>query len=244
MVDSLRPFGHGYGLGAAPLLSDNQTSAATPRRQIQAVIFDMDGVITDSEPLYAEALNVVLLHTGHVLTEKDHAAIMGSSIDETLRYVIQRFQLNGGVDKWTAAYSSAVEGVLSAKAEPTTGIYELLDALRDRGLRIGLASSSRQRWVKAVLTKLGLEGRFTAVAACEMVPEAKPAPDLYLLAARTLGVPPAACIALEDSPRGIRAGKAAGMLTIALRTGPTAGMDISAADHIIDTLGDFPLAWL
>ena len=209
-----------------------------------AVIFDMDGVLTDSEPLYAEALNEVLRGSGYVLTKKDHEAIMGSSIEDTWDWVYSRFGLKGERGVWLAAYDDAVIRLLSARVEPLPGIYSLLDGIESRGIKIGLASSSRHLWVKAVLRKLALEGRFGAVAACEMVAEAKPAPDLYLLVANQLGVRPSACIALEDSPRGVIAGKAAGMLTIALRTAPTAGLDISAADYVIDRLEDFPLSWL
>lgn len=212
--------------------------------KFQAVIFDMDGVLTDSEPLYAEAMNVVLKSTGSVLTDEDHEAIMGSSIAETWEWAHKRFSLSGKPPDWLQAYDKAVVELLSTRAEPNPGIHSLLDEIEERGVKIGLASSSQHNWVLAVLKRLGIEGRFRAVAACEMVKEAKPAPDLYLLAASKLRVDPGACIALEDSPRGIRAGKAAGMRTIALRTGPTARMDISHADHIIDRLEDFPLAWL
>lgn len=215
-----------------------------PRGKLQAVIFDMDGVLTDSEPLYAEALNKVLHATGKVLTDKDHEAIMGSSIDYTWEWVIRRFGLPGGPQDWLSEYDRAVVRLLSTRVEPTPGIYSLLDALEAKGMKIGLASSSQHNWVRAVLARLGIAERFSSIAACEMVTQAKPAPDLYLLAARGLGVEPSRCIAIEDSPRGIKAGKAAGMLTIALRTAPTEGLDISEADLAIDSLGDFPLAWL
>ncbi len=217
---------------------------STQRKKFQAVIFDMDGVITDSEPLYAEALNEVLRSGGHVMTDQDHESIMGSGIDFTLDWMISHFGLKGTVASWRPRYDREVVRVLSQKAEPTPGIYDLLDALNARHMKIGLASSSQGNWVQAVLKKLGVADRFEAIAACEMVAQAKPAPDLYLLAAQKLGVAPAACVAIEDTPRGIAAGKAAGMRMIALRTGPTAGLDISAADHIIDSLPAFPLHWL
>ena len=77
-----------------------------------------------------------------------------------------------------------------------------------------------------------------------MVEAAKPAPDLYLLAAGKLGVAPERCLAIEDTPRGIASAKAAGMDAVAVRTESTAGMDISAADYAIDRLSDFDFAWL
>lgn len=219
-------------------------NVSTGPKKFQAVIFDMDGVITDSEPLYAEALNEVLRGQGHAMSHQDHAAIMGSSIEYTLDWVISHFRLPGTLDTWRPLYDQEVIRLLSEKAEPTPGIYDLLDALKARRMKIGLASSSQGNWVQAVLKKLGVADRFQAIAACEMVAQAKPAPDLYLLAARKLGVSPASCVAIEDTPRGIAAGKAAGMRMVALRTGPTAGLDISSADYIIDSLPGFPLHWL
>ena len=210
----------------------------------QAVIFDMDGVLTDSEPLYAEAVNVALAQTGFALTEEDHRAIMGSSIDYTWEWVMARFSLDRDIGYWKERYDSAVLRLLGEKAEPMPGIYQLLDSLEAQGMKLGLATSSQLNWVKAVLARLGIAGRFGSVAACEMVEHAKPAPDLYLAAARGLGVPPEPCLAIEDTPRGIQSAKSAGMLAIALQTDAMAHMNLSAADHIIGSLDEFDFSWL
>lgn len=210
----------------------------------QAVIFDMDGVITDSEPLYNEAVNVVLAPEGLTLSEDDHRAIMGSSIRYTWRYVIDRFGLAGEVEDWTPAYDAAVAEVLGANATAAEGLNWLLGGIKERGLRIGLATSSRTNWTEAILKRLGVTEDFEAIATTDMVDAAKPAPDLYLLAAGKLGVSPERCLALEDTPRGIASAKAAGMTAVAVRTESTAGMDISGADYAIDRLTDFDFAWL
>lgn len=204
----------------------------------------MDGVITDSEPLYNEAVNVVLAPEGLTLSDDDHRAIMGSSIRYTWRYVIDRFGLAGEVEDWTPAYDVAVAEVLSANAVAAEGLEWLLGGIKKRGLRIGLATSSRTNWTEAILKRLGVTEDFEAIATTDMVDAAKPAPDLYLLAAGKLGVSPERCLALEDTPRGIASAKAAGMTAVAVRTESTAGMDISAADYAIDRLTDFDFAWL
>ena len=210
----------------------------------QAVIFDMDGVITDSEPLYAEAINEVLASHGHVLTPDDHRAVMGSSIDDTWAYVARRFDIDGPLDPWKAAYDEAVVRLLGSKTEPALGLFELLDALHRLGVKVGLATSSKAVWVEAVLDRLGANGRFQATATCEEVAGAKPDPDLYLLAARKLSVAPERCLAIEDTPRGIRSAKAAGITTVAVRTESTAGLAISEADFIIESLAGFDFSWL
>ncbi len=210
----------------------------------QAVIFDMDGVVTDSEPLYAAAVNAALAEEGISISREDHLAIMGSSIDYTWEWVIAKFNLDHGLDYWKARYDKAVLRLLSEGAEPMPGIYRLLDRLEEAGVKIGLATSSQRHWVEAGLGGPGLAGGFGSVASCEMARNAKPAPDLYLLAADGLGVPPEACLAIEDTPRGIQAAKAAGMVTIALRNEAMPPMDLSAADHVSDSLEQFDFAWL
>ncbi len=210
----------------------------------QAVILDMDGVLTDSEPLYAEAVNVALHETGFTMSSTDHQAIMGSSIDYTWEWVVDRFGLDRDLAYWKARYEKAVLRLLTERAPPMPGIYRLLDRLEERGLKLGLASSSQANWVEAVLSRLGITDRFGSVAACDMVQHAKPAPDLYLLAARKLDVAPAACVAIEDSPRGVQAAKSAGMVAVALRSATMPHMDLSAADHVSDSLDDFDFSWL
>ena len=210
----------------------------------RAVIFDMDGVITDSEPCYAEAINIVLAPRGLFMGEEDHRQTMGSSIDDTWAYVMDRFDLDGPAADWKAAYDEAVVDVLSRSVTPAPGLLAVLDGLRERGVKVGLATSSRARWVDTVLERLAVRGYFEAIAACDDVPEAKPHPGLYLLAARRLGVPPEASLAIEDTPRGIQSAMSAGMVTIAVRTESTAHLDISAADVIIDSLEAFDFGWL
>lgn len=210
----------------------------------QAVIFDMDGVITDSEPLYSEAVNLVLAKAGALLTDEDHRAIMGSSIDFTWQYVIDRFGLEGTLEDWKPSYDDTVVELLSSNVIASDGLGWLLNALKNLGIRIGLATSSQKNWVEAVLSRLSVTDAFDAIATTEMVEQAKPAPDVYLLAATKLGIGPERCIAIEDTPRGIASAKSAGMFVIAVRTASTAQMDVSAADRVIDSLGHFEMDWL
>ena len=112
----------------------------------------------------------------------------------------------------------------------------LLTALRQRGVRTAVASSSRRAWIQKVLARLGLEDQFDAAAAGDEVPRAKPAPDVYLLAARRLGTAPETCVALEDSQNGVRSAKAAGMVCIAVPSPLTRQLDFSEADLVVGSL--------
>ena len=209
-----------------------------------AVIFDMDGVIADSEPLYGEAINIVLRREGVMVTDEDHRAFMGRSIRFIWRYVIDRFNLAGDVEDWITVYDDVVAELLATNAVAAEGLDWLLEGLKQRGALIGLATGSRTRWAEIILNRLGIADTFQAVATSDMVVAAKPAPDLYLLSAGKLGISPECCLALEDTTYGIASAKAAGMTAIAVRTESTAGMDISAADYAIDRLTDFDFAWL
>ncbi len=210
----------------------------------QAVVFDMDGVISDSEPFYTEAINVVLEPYGVRMTDAEHEAIIGSSIDDTWRFVIAHFKLKGTLADWKAPYDRAVVDVLSRKVKPSPGLYMLLERLAQRQIKLAVATSSQLNWARTILGKLEVERYFPIVVTTEMVLNAKPAPDLYLLATKRLGVAPTASLAIEDSPRGLGSAKAAGLTAIAVRTPSTAGMDISIADHVINSLEEFDLQWL
>ena len=158
--------------------------------------------------------------------------------------MIDRFGLEGTLEDWKPSYDHAVVELLSSNVIASDGLGWLLNALKSLGIRIGLATSSQRNWVEAVLSRLAVTDAFDAIATTEMVEQAKPAPDVYLLAATKLGIGPERCIAIEDTPRGIASAKSAGMFVIAVRTGSTAQMDVSAADQVIDNLGHFEMDWL
>jgi HAD superfamily hydrolase (TIGR01509 family) len=119
-------------------------------------------------------------------------------------------------------------------------VLELLDAADAAGVATAVASSSRLDWVAGHLDRLGLRHRFAAVVTRDDVGDeaarTKPAPDLFLVAAERLGVPPAACVVLEDSPNGVAAGRAAGMVVVAVPCPMTQALDLSGADLVATSL--------
>ena len=219
-------------------------SAAMPNQPIEAVIFDMDGVLADSEPLYHLSLNQVLQAHGHSLTDEDNRIILGTTVEFTWQTLKDRFRLDGDLQDWIGVYDEVLLKNLRENIEPSPGLYSLLDTLDDRGLPFGLASSSQGNWVDVILTILKVKGRFKVVMSGDMVTDGKPHPEIYLTAASKLGVDPSRCLVFEDSPHGIQAGKAAGMTVVAVLTEMTRGLDISHADHHIESLADFDLAML
>ncbi|MEE9324200.1 MAG: HAD family phosphatase [Dehalococcoidia bacterium] len=205
----------------------------------KAVIFDMDGVLADSEPLYLEAINRVLALQEVHLAQEENEAIIGTTVEGTWQWLMAHFNLPHTRDFWIAQYDSAVLQILKEKVTPSLGLYHLLEELKRRALRLAVASSSRGEWIDAVLSTLKIKGEFQAIVSAEMVERGKPHPDIFLMAAKKLNTPPHQCIVMEDSPRGIEAAKRAGMTAIALLTLYTRHLDLSRADRVIESLADF-----
>jgi phosphatidylinositol alpha-mannosyltransferase len=201
-----------------------------------ALIFDMDGVLLDSEPLHLQALNQVLAPLGFHATAAENEDFFGLTSEECWRVIMKRYCLPGERDNYLAQYDKAVLRVLQQPVKATPGAAELIARIRRRGWRVGLASASKESWVNATLSALGLQDAFDVVVSSDDVALGKPAPDLFLLAAQRLHVPPRTCIVIEDSPNGLLAAKRAGMLAVALRTTSTMHLPLDDADVVIESL--------
>jgi HAD superfamily hydrolase (TIGR01509 family) len=212
----------------------------------QAVIFDMDGVLVDSEPLFLNAINRLLAqeNVSMVSEEENERHLIGTTIEETWRRLIATRQLPQSVDTYIRMYDVVVRQVLKEQLTPQPGVSRLIRECRQRRLPKAVASSSLRSWVDLKLEALGLQGAFEAVLGGDEITHGKPAPDIYLLAAQRLGLPPSECIAIEDSPVGIAAAVAAGAYTVAVRTYSTRNLGLSQAHAILDSLEFFDLTLL
>ena len=210
----------------------------------RAVIFDLDGVLWDGEPLYHEAFNLVLGPNGHRVSDDDYNQIMGHSVDYCWDWLRRRLHLTGSTDDYLKAYNEAVLLLHERPVEPLPGTLPFIAELRRRGIPIAIASASLRPWVDATLRGLGLEDAFGVTVSASEVENAKPAPDLYLTAARRLGIPPDRCLAVEDSSAGTAAAKAAGMFAVQLRAASTALPPLPEADLVLDNLSEFDLSLL
>jgi len=209
---------------------------------LRALVFDLDGVIWDGEPLYHEAFNVVLAPYGHYVSDTDYSEIIGLSVEAAWDWVRRRFSMTESPAVFYRAYNMAVLELMKQPAEPLPGVRELLAELRRREIPVGLASASLRQWVDATLAGLGLQNTFDTTVSASEVHRSKPAPDLYLAAAKELGVPPERCLAVEDTASGIAAAKAAGMLALQVRAASTALPPLPQADFVIEDYSQFDLS--
>ena len=140
-----------------------------------------------------------------------------------------------------ARYDELLLRVLHQPHPPARGVTALLERLRELGVRLAVASSSRRMWVAATLQSLGLADAFDELITGDDVDRGKPDPSIYLLAAQRLGVAPDRCVAIEDSPNGVQSARAAGMTVLGVRTEYTAHLHLDGVARTVDSLADLDL---
>ena len=182
---------------------------------IEAVVFDMDGVLIDSEQVWDDVREGLARERGGRWTERAQRDMMGMSSPEWSAYMHDVVGLPESPDEINR---EVVERMLARYTDGPQWLHGAVDAVRRLGERrpLGLASSSNRVVIEAVLAAGGITECFQATVSSEEVARGKPAPDVYLEAARRLGVPPERCTAVEDSHNGILSAKAAGMRCVAI----------------------------
>jgi HAD superfamily hydrolase (TIGR01509 family) len=179
-----------------------------------AVIFDMDGLLIDSERLFRDAMMATAADMGHALSDDFFLTLVGvpwaTNVEQLLAHYGPSFDTEAFREATWRRYHPLAQAELTLKA----GVIEILDRLDALALPRAIATSSRRETVDHHLGEHGVLHRFHAVVASGEAARAKPHPDPYLLAAERLGVTPEHCLALEDSHNGVRAAAAAGMMTI------------------------------
>ena len=199
-----------------------------------AVIFDMDGVLVDSETIHFETTNAVLAARGARLERPAYDTYLGMDEEAFFGRLAERFGLSESPTRLARErVALSVERLARDPLPPLPGVMELMLALRGEGRAMAVASSATHHQVQLVLERLGVGRLMAAVVSKDDVPRGKPAPDIYLEAARRLETDPARCLAIEDAALGVLAARTAGMTVLALVADPAAAQphrDAGAAD--------------
>lgn len=215
---------------------------------MQALVFDFDGTLVDTEtPEYTIWTEIFESH-GVRMPEDYWGSMIGRGAEQEFERPAQLLERLCGVPFRDSEYRHERIMELIDREPLRPGVGALLDEAREKGLPCAVASSSPHAWVDRELDKRGVLGRFDFVACADDVSRAKPFPDLFLLACRELGAEPSATVAIEDTPNGLAAAKAAGLFAVVTPNPVTRSLDLSAADLRIDdldgwSLSDIDRAW-
>jgi HAD superfamily hydrolase (TIGR01509 family) len=183
-------------------------------RQPAAVIFDMDGLLFDSERLYAESILTAAREVGCAMSHDVFLQLVGRSREVNHRFLVDHYGADYPLQALIATWGRHFQALAAVGLPLKPGAVELLDLLDELGLPCAIATSNTHASVHRNLTALGLADRFHAVVGHGDYASGKPSPDPFLKAAERLAIAPALCLALEDSHNGIRSASAAGMMAV------------------------------
>lgn len=210
---------------------------------IKAVIFDMDGLLIDSEPFWRMSQKRIFSKRGLNLVEDDFESFMGKRVDEVVEII---FSKKPWYDKTqTEIANEIVEGVIELVEErglALPGVEKTLQKLQDQNFKIGLASSSSLKIIKAVLRKLKLEAFFEVVHSAQFEEYGKPHPQIFISTAKMLGISPSECLVMEDSFHGVIAALAANMKCVAIPNTKANNLArFVIADQILESMEEFEI---
>jgi HAD superfamily hydrolase (TIGR01509 family) len=207
---------------------------------ISGVVFDLDGVIVDTEQVWNEVREQLTADWGGRYTPEAQRAMMGMSSTEWSQYLHEVVGLPQAPDEINAEVVRRMLERYQVELPLIPGADDAVRRLQDAGFTLAVASSSNRPLIDAVLAGAGLASRFAVTVSSEEVARGKPAPDVYLEACRRLGIEPAGCAAIEDSASGLRSAHAAGMRVIALPNQhyPPEPEALRLADVVLATLDD------
>jgi HAD superfamily hydrolase (TIGR01509 family) len=211
-----------------------------PEAAFDAVVFDMDGVLTDSEPAFHAAVNDILARYGERIRMEEYRSFIGMATPAMWLRMIALKRLPVSLQDVLEAYEAPLMERLRQPRPALPHARQTVERLRAAGVPVGLCTASYRRWVDAILESAGLSGLFDAISCADLVDRTKPDAAPYVLAARMLGVAPERCVAVEDSANGVASALAADMYVIQLRATETSAPPQPGAHRVIGSLAQFP----
>jgi len=211
---------------------------------VKAVIFDMDGVIIDSEPVQMKAINLVMAQWSVQLEEKDFIPMIGRRLADDYEYLQNKFGVPIPFEAFFRQKTDAYQQLMKNEAVEMPGLTPLLKRLQSAGIKAAIASGSCPEDIEMVVNALRITAYFENLTSGHEVVNGKPHPEIYQLAANRLGIPYADCAAIEDTCYGVQSSKDAGMKCIAFPHPYTRHQDFSRADASVSSLDDITIDFL
>ena len=203
---------------------------------MQAVLFDMDGVVVDSERYWVELEEQDIFPTAVANATISADETAGMNYREIYDYLAERYEMAVEKEEFIELFDEAAEELYGERVSLMDGLPALLDDLRERDIQVGLVSSSPIDWIGTVLDRFEIRDGFDLLVSADELPVAgKPEPDVFLHAAEELGMAPEDCVVIEDSANGAKSANAAGMYTIGYRNESGSDQDLSVADEIVES---------
>jgi len=201
----------------------------------KAVIFDMDGVLIDSEPAYLEMNKRLFYDFGIEMDEEDYKALVGLPSIPMWTMLKKKYNLKNEVNDFLMIEKKRMHEILDSDiiSKPVEGVTELLGTLREKKLKLSIASSSAKENVNFIISKLNLTGFFDFVISGEEVKNGKPSPDIFLAVSGKFRISPEKCYVIEDSTNGIMAARTAGMNCIGFTNNDSNSQDLTGSDFIL-----------
>lgn len=205
---------------------------------ITTVIFDMDGVIINSEPAFQQIEKDMFREFGIDMSEEEYMTYVGTNIVEMWTWIAEKHNVKLDIDEVITEEKRRYLTLLHSDQtmEPIDGVLDLIDDLHKANYTLTIASSSSCEIIKSVTDKLQIGDRFIAMVSSDMVENSKPSPDIFIKTAETIKEIPERCLVIEDSENGVLAAKAANMKCIGFRSEHTGQQDLSKADWVVDSI--------
>jgi pseudouridine 5'-phosphatase len=208
------------------------------RGSLQAVVFDLDGLLVNSEDLYEQAGETVLRRRGKTYDAALREQMMGRPVVDAIQLMIDCHALPDPLEDLMCECREVLDGLMATSLAPMPGVGPLLDELQKAGIPIAVATSATGEYAERVLSKLGLKQRFGFILTAEDIRRGKPDPEVYLLAAERLKLAPRQMMVLEDSANGCRAAVAAGAFVVAVPNRHTRDHQFVGVRLVADSLAD------
>jgi beta-phosphoglucomutase len=211
-------------------------------KPVKAIIFDMDGVLVNSEPHHVIIEKQLFSQLNLTISKEEHRSYMGKSSEQMWSEIIRNHKLSDTAEELAGKNTDIIIRYFSdlPEIELMPGIKKLLESLYQKGIPMAVASSSDAQAIEIILSRTGLSNYFLYKVSSSLVANGKPEPDIYLFTAGLLGVKPEECLVVEDSNNGMKAAKAANMLCVAFKGVTSAVTDQSLAAESIDDFSQLP----